>query len=104
MICSQMLDSSGRRADVAFLPQETKKNRLSSQSTPSLKRLQAQPDQQIGKAQAVATAANSHQQIIDTIGSQAAQADENARIERELAKMKEDRLKAIQALPSSVWH
>lgn len=83
---------------------ETKKNRLSSQSTPSLKRLQAQPDQQIGKAQAVATAANSHQQIIDTIGSQAAQADENARIERELAKMKEDRLKAIQALPSSVWH
>ncbi len=29
--------------------------------------------------------------------------DADARIERELAQMKEDRLKAIQALPRSVW-
>ena len=36
-------------------------------------------------------------------GSHVGEIDDDARIERELAKIKEDRLKAIQALPRSVW-
>ncbi|KAL3139453.1 hypothetical protein ABBQ38_003783 [Trebouxia sp. C0009 RCD-2024] len=75
-----------------------------SQGRASVKQLQAQTDQQNGKAQGTATEADSQQQAFDGIGLQVGQEDENARIEQELAKMKDDRLKAIQALPSSVWH
>lgn len=80
-------------------------NRVTAhQGTASLKRLQAQTDQQNGKAQGAATEADSQQQASDRNGLQVGQEDENARIEQELAQMQDDRLKAIQALPSSVWH
>ena len=51
-----------------------------------------------------ATATSQQQPSGAQSGSRLPLEDEDARIERELAKMKEDRLKAIQALPSSVWH
>lgn len=70
---------------------------------PSVKKLQASVDEQKGSVQAAA--ANTDQQFSSAqTGSRLPLEDEDARIERELAKMKEDRLKAIQALPSSVWH
>ena len=77
------------------------------EGTPSLKRLQATLDAQGNKAQASATAAattESQKQPADALASSATDEEsEDVRIERELAKMKDDRLKAIQTLPRSVW-
>lgn len=74
-----------------------------TEGTPSVKKLQVNVDEQKGSAQAAA--ANTDQQVSSAqTGSRLPLEDEDARIERELAKMKEDRLKAIQALPSTVWH
>lgn len=73
------------------------------EGTLPLKKLHAKMDEQ--KANVQAEAANSQQQPSSAqTGSHLPLEDEDARIERELAKMKEDRLKAIQALPSRVWH
>ena len=60
-------------------------------------------NEQKGNVQA-ATANTQQQPNGAQTGSRQPLEDEDARIERELAKMREDRLKAIQALPSSVWH
>lgn len=75
------------------------------EGTPTLKRLQTKMDEQKGKAQATAAVeADPQSQPSDAAdGSHGGEVDDDARIERELAKMKEDRLKAIQALPRSVW-
>lgn len=68
---------------------------------PQLKRLQAQLEQ---KAQAeIAQAAASASAAAAVASNDTVVEDEDARIEKELAQMKEDRLKAIQALPRSVW-
>ena len=60
-------------------------------------------DEQKGSVQG-ATANAQQQPSSAQTGSRLPLEDDDVRIERELAKMREDRLKAIQALPSSVWH
>jgi len=69
---------------------------------PSLKRLQTKLEE---KAQTAAAAAAAAAQTEAGAASNdtAIVEDEDALIEKDLVKMKEDRLKAIQALPRSVW-
>lgn len=74
-----------------------------TEGMPSVEKLQASVDEQKGSVQAAAASFDQQLSSAQT-GSRLPLEDEDARIERELAKMKEDRLKAIQALPSSVWH
>ncbi len=72
---------------------------------PSLKRLQAKLEEkaQAESALAAASAAALGQTEAAVTSNDTIVEDEDVRIERELAQMKEDRLKAIQALPRSVW-
>ena len=72
---------------------------------PSLKRLQAKLEEkaQAESAVAAASAAVLGQTDATVTSNDTVIEDADARIERELAQMKEDRLKAIQALPRSVW-
>ena len=100
------------RSDVHFLYftplQEARGKRIRAASLdgkPSLKRLQATLEEkaQAESALAAASAAALGQTDATVTSNDTIIEDEDARIERELAQMKEDRLKAIQALPRSVW-
>ena len=85
------------------LSQDARSKRLrTTAGTASLKRLQAHMDEQKGSVQAAAADSQAQPADAQTV-SQLPLEDEDARIERELVQMKEDRLKAIQALPRSVW-
>ncbi len=88
--------------------QETRGKRIRAASVdgkPSLKRLQAKLEEkaQAESALAAASAAALGQTDATATANDTVIEDEDAKIERELAQMKEDRLKAIQALPRSVW-
>ena len=58
---------------------------------------QVQPEETLADAAVNHGHAESNPTAIGTV------ANENALIEQDLVKIKEDRLKAIQALPKSVW-
>ncbi len=91
---TQMQEARGKRIRAASLD-----------GKPSLKRLQAKLEEkaQAESALAAASAAVLGQTDATVTSNDTVIEDADARIERELAQMKEDRLKAIQALPRSVW-
>ncbi|KAL0023119.1 hypothetical protein WJX77_003889 [Trebouxia sp. C0004] len=98
---------TGRKL-LALSVQEARGMRIRAASLdgkPSLKRLQAKLEEkpQAESALAAASAAVLDQTDAAVTSNDTVIEDEDARIERELAQMKEDRLKAIQALPRSVW-
>lgn len=98
---------TGRKL-LALSMQEARGKRIRAASLdgkPSLKRLQATLEEkaQAESALAAASAAALGQTDATVTSNDTIIEDEDARIERELAQMKEDRLKAIQALPRSVW-
>ncbi len=91
---TQLQDARGKRIRAASLDNK-----------PSLKRLQAKLEEkaQVESALAAASAAALGQTDAAATSNDTVIEDEDVRIERELAQMKADRLKAIQALPRSVW-
>ncbi|KAA6424982.1 MAG: hypothetical protein FRX49_05156 [Trebouxia sp. A1-2] len=98
---------TGRKL-LAVTMQEARGKRIRAASVdgkPSLKRLQAKLEEKVQaeSALAAASAAALGQTDATVTSNDTVTEDEDARIERELAQMKEDRLKAIQALPRSVW-
>ncbi len=94
MLYTQLQDARGKRIRAASLDNK-----------PSLKRLQAKLEEkaQVESALAAASAAALGQTDAAATSNDTVIEDEDVRIERELAQMKADRLKAIQALPRSVW-
>ena len=89
---TQLQDARGKRIRAASLDNK-----------PSLKRLQAKLEEKAQVESALASAAALGQTDAAATSKYTVIEDEDVRIERELAQMKADRLKAIQALPRSAW-